>query len=73
MILLAFIVYITVKGELPVYLSLLRGSSANGQPIAGGSAIGSLDGSVASGASSLSNAAMTAEQAGQLLDIFGGI
>jgi hypothetical protein len=36
MILIAFIVFITVRGELPAYLSLLRGSTANGSSPAGG-------------------------------------
>lgn len=34
-LLVAFVVFITVRGELPTYLSLLRGSSANGNVATG--------------------------------------
>lgn len=30
---LAFIVFITLRGELPIYLNLLRGAAADGEPV----------------------------------------
>lgn len=75
-ILIAFIVFITVRGELPAYLSLLRGSS-NGQDDTTGSlsagglstdnanVIGNIGTSLNTGKTALDNAKT-------ILDLFGG-
>lgn len=66
MILIAFIVFITVRGELPTYLSLLRGSGNST------TANNVSDTPVEKTGNVLDSAEMSLENAGKILDLFGG-
>jgi len=80
MILLAFVVFITTRGELPVYLNLIRGSTASGKPPQ--SSNGGSGGSASSGAGGLlddflpsggaTGGGMDAQTATDILNIFNG-
>lgn len=80
MIFLAFIVFITVRGELPTYLSLLRGSgnatTSTGVSVTGSDPIGSAAangiGNVLSNINGAQSGSMSLENAQKLLDLFGG-
>lgn len=72
MILLAFIVFITTRGELPAYISLLRGGTASGDT--GGASGAAADSATSSGniGQTLTKGAMSLDNAKKLLDLFGG-
>lgn len=79
-LLIAFVVFITVRGELPTYLSLLRGAgggsgAASNTPLATGQnllnqAQTELNSYQPTG--TVSSGGMTNTQAQQVIDIFGG-
>jgi hypothetical protein len=79
MLLLAFIVFITVRGELQTYLTLLRGGGTpNGSSSVGTSSDGSFLGGVddiigKAGKMSGASDTMTNAAAHGIIDVFGGV